>query len=288
MRAEVNSTERLYLDLLKLCLTRTGFETTFGQIPSRGGLTGLAYRSLSNILGARGIELVRRVDPSMRAEGSYWPQDGETMIGLHRLNNLQECVTEIIRTDIPGDLIETGIWRGGACIFMRAVLKAYGDESRSVWAADSFEGLPPPNPELYPADAGDRLFEQPALRVSLDQVQANFRKYGLLDDRVNFLVGWFRDTLPTAPIDQLALMRLDGDLYESTMDALHALYPKLSVGGYVIIDDYALPTCQLAVDDFRQKFGISDEVKKIDWTGIYWRRGKVTLGPPGTSLLIAP
>jgi O-methyltransferase len=274
VRPEASSVEELYLDLLKLCLTRTGFETTYGQIAIRRGLTGLGLRSFSKLFGAVGIELVRRVDPSMRAEGSYWPQDGETMIGMHRLNNLQECVTDIIRNDVPGDLIETGIWRGGACIFMRAVLKAYGDESRSVWAADSFVGLPPPNPELYPVDAGDHLFEQPALRVSLEDVQANFRKYGLLDDRVKFLVGWFSDTLPTAPIDQLAVMRLDGDLYESTMDALHALYPKLSVGGYVIIDDYALPTCRHAVDDFRKKVGISEEMKKIDWTGVYWRRGK--------------
>jgi O-methyltransferase len=274
MRAEANSTEELYLDLLKLCLTRTGFESTFAQVSGRSGLGGLAYRALGGLLSARGIELVRRVDQNARAEGRVWLQDGETMIGLHRLNNLQECITDIIRHHIPGDLIETGVWRGGACIFMRAVLKAYEDSSRSVWVADSFQGLPPPNPERYPADAGDRLFEEPALRVSVEEVQANFRKYGLLDDRVRFLVGWFRDTLPIAPIDQLALVRLDGDLYESTMDALRSLYPKLSVGGYLIVDDYALPGCRLAVDEFRREFGISDDIKGIDWTGVFWRKGK--------------
>jgi O-methyltransferase len=196
------------------------------------------------------------------------------MIGMKRLGSLQDCVTDVIRSNVPGDLIETGVWRGGACIFMRAVLKAYEDTSRIVWVADSFQGLPPPDPERYPADAGDRHFEEPILRVSLEQVQANFRKYGLLDDHVRFLVGWFRDTLPKAPIERIAVMRLDGDLYESTMDALRALYPKLSVGGYVIIDDYgALASCRAAVDEFRQEMGISDEIKRIDWTGVFWRRG---------------
>jgi O-methyltransferase len=197
------------------------------------------------------------------------------MIGMERLANLQECVTDIIRSNVPGDLIETGVWRGGACIFMRAVLEAYGDSSRTVWVADSFQGLPPPNPERYPADTGDRLFEEPFLRVSVEQVKANFGKYGLLDDQVRFLVGWFKDTLPKAPVDRIAVMRLDGDLYESTMDALRALYPKLSVGGYVIIDDYgAMTSCRAAVDEFRHEMGISDEMKRIDWTGVFWQRGK--------------
>jgi O-methyltransferase len=273
--AESSQPADLYLDLLKLCLTRTGFETRFNPVPGNGVLKRLAYRSLDRVLRPRGIEMLRRVAPdqSLRAEGKDWPMDAETMIGLKRLDNLQHCVTDIIRNNVQGDLIETGVWRGGACIFMRAVLKAYMDSSRTVWVADSFRGLPPPNPERYPADAGDRLFQEEALRVSLEQVQANFRKYGLLDDQVRFLVGWFSETLPTAPIERLAVMRLDGDLYESTMDGLHALYPKLSVGGYVIIDDYgAMTSCRQAVDDFRGEMLISDEMKQIDWTGVFWQR----------------
>jgi O-methyltransferase len=273
--AEEAPIAEMYLDLLKLCLTRTGFGTNFGQISGRSGLAGIAYRPLARLLATRGIVLVRRVDRDIGEVGKYWPHEGETMIGLRRLTNLQECIANIIRDDVRGDLIETGVWRGGACIFMRAALKAYrGDAGRSIWVADSFQGLPIPDPERYPADAGDRLFEEQALKVSLEEVKANFRKYGLLDDRVRFLVGWFRDTLPTASIDHLALMRLDGDLYESTMDALQSLYPKLSTGGYVIIDDYALPSCRLAVDDFRRELGISDELKEIDWTGAFWRRGR--------------
>jgi len=103
-------------------------------------------------------------------------------------------------------------------------------------------------------------------------VQGNFKRYGFLDDRVRFLKGWFKDTLHTAPISRLALVRLDGDMYESTIQALDALYPKLSPGGYLIIDDYGLPGCRAAVDDYRATHGIKEEVRIVDWTGAYWRR----------------
>jgi hypothetical protein len=96
---------------------------------------------------------------------------------------------------------------------------------------------------------------------------------GLLDERVRFLVGWFKDTLPSAPIQRLAVLRLDGDMYGSTMEALQALYPKLSVGGYVIVDDYgAIPQCKEAVTDFREAHGISDPMEWVDWTGVWWQR----------------
>jgi O-methyltransferase len=132
--------------------------------------------------------------------------------------------------------------------------------------------LPPPYTEKYPADADDTLHRATFLRVSLEEVKANFERYDLLDGQVRFLEGWFRDTLPRAPIERLAVMRLDGDMYESTMDALVALYPKLSADGYVIIDDYILEGCRHAVRDFRAARGITDEIKDIDGTGVYWRR----------------
>ncbi len=91
---------------------------------------------------------------------------------------------------------------------------------------------------------------------------------------MRFLEGWFRDTLPNAPIESLAVIRLDGDLYESTTDALAALYPKLSPGGFVIVDDYgAFEPCRRAVDDYRATRGIDDAIEEVDWTGVCWRRG---------------
>jgi glycosyltransferase involved in cell wall biosynthesis len=166
---------------------------------------------------------------------------------------------------------------GGACILMRAALEAFGDVERRVFVADSFEGLPAPDAEAYPSDREDRHHTFAELAVSLDEVKANFAKYGLLDDRVVFLKGWFKDTLAAAPIDRLAVLRLDGDMYESTMEALSALYDKVSAGGFVIIDDYGcIEGCRKAVDDFRNARGIKDLIVDIDGWGVYWRKSVET------------
>jgi len=259
-----------YLQMCKRRLIRGTYRT-----PARvhGRRRWYLYLAAARVAGAFGFELVKRIDPSERDEGRNFTADADTMIGTRRLDNLQHCVEDVLRRGVPGDLIETGVWRGGASIFMRAVLHAHGVTDRTVWVADSFQGLPKPDAARYPADARDELWKASALAVSVEEVKANFEAYGLLDDQVRFLVGWFSDTLPTAPIERLAVLRLDGDLYQSTMDALTALYPRLSVGGYVIVDDYgAMESCRKAVDDFRAERAITDDIERIDWTGVFWRR----------------
>ena len=156
---------------------------------------------------------------------------------------------------------------------MRAAVEAFGDLERRVFVADSFEGLPAPDAESYPSDRGDKHHTFEELSVSLDEVKANFAKYGLLDDRVVFLKGWFKDTLAAAPIERLAVLRLDGDMYESTMEALTALYDKVSAGGFVIIDDYGcIEGCRKAVHDFHDAREIADPIVNIDGWGVYWRK----------------
>jgi hypothetical protein len=195
------------------------------------------------------------------------------MIGLPRLNNIRACAETVLKEGVAGDFIEAGVWRGGAVIFMRGILKAYGIRDRLVWVADSFEGLPPADPAKYPKESPIAFHLYADLAVSLEQVRENFARYGLLDEQVRFLKGWFRDTLPTAPIEKLALMRLDGDLYESTMDALVPLYPKLSSGGFAIIDDYNLvQSCNEAVEDFRRERGIREPLSLIEGGGAFWRK----------------
>jgi len=212
-------------------------------------------------------------DPEIRSVGRDHPPGAETMVGLRRLANVRACVVDVISKGVPGDLIEAGVWRGGVAIYMRGLLEVLGDRSRTVWAADSFAGLPKPDVARFPADEGDLFWTDENLAVSVEQVKMNFRRYGLLDDRVKFLEGWFADTLAAAPIERLSVMRLDGDMYGSTIDALTALYPRLSVGGYSIIDDYGcVPACKLAVDDYRRQHGIHDPLHTVDWTGVYWRR----------------
>lgn len=212
-------------------------------------------------------------DRDLRLNGLDWPANADTMIGMKRLENIQFCVSTVLKEQIPGDLIETGVWRGGATIFMRALLKDAGVTDRKVWVADSFEGLPKPDEEKYAADKGDLHHTFNELVVSLDDVRDNFSKYDLLDDQVRFLKGWFKDTLPVAPIEKLSVVRLDGDMYESTMDGLVNLYPKLSKGGFLIVDDWgAVKACQQAVLDYREHHNITDEIITIDWGGVYWRK----------------
>lgn len=197
-----------------------------------------------------------------------------TMVGRKRLDNITECLDVVRKENVPGDLIETGVWRGGASILMRGYLAAWEMNDRVVWVADSFEGLPAPS---LPQDEGwdFSAAQVPILAVCLEEVQENFRRYNLLDDRVRFLKGWFRDTLPRAPIERLAVLRLDGDLYESTMDGLNALYDRVSPGGFVIVDDYGdFEPCRRAVDEFREARGIVDPIEVIDWAGAFWRKGR--------------
>lgn len=272
----LNATAELYIDLLKRCLTNSIYgEHEIRTRPSNAAWRKFIRRNLERV----GWQVVRQLpmDPALREEGRDWPPYAHTMIGNRRLNNLHHCVADVLRRNVPGDLIETGVWRGGATILMRGILKAYGVTDRTVWVADSFAGLPRPNVEKYPFDMGDTTYAYAELAIPLERVQANFAAYGLLDDQVRFLKGWFKDTLPTAPVERLAVIRLDGDLYESTLDALTNLYPKLSPGGYLIVDDYGcIPACRHAVEDYRQMHGIREEVKTIDWTGVYWQRSDAT------------
>jgi hypothetical protein len=245
-----------YLDLLKHALT----DTIFAEEPHPDKLdqTHYIHQFAQHYIRGRAV----------------------TMCPLGRLDNLRECIESVVADRIPGDVIETGVWRGGSMIYARAILEARGAGDRSVWVADSFEGLPKPDAELFPAEAKahagatmTKVFGHFA--ASLEDVQRNFAAYGLLDDRVRFLKGWFKDTLPTAPIERLAVMRLDGDYYESTRDALVNLYGKLSPGGFVIIDDYGEDTwtyCRRAVDEFRAQNSITDELISVDSRCHYWRR----------------
>jgi O-methyltransferase len=275
----------LYLDLMKRCVLNHIYQEAEKESGHDAGLPDRALNKVRAVIARKLPNLVREADMKMsrpatysaeaRSVGRDWPRYAHTMIGEKRLDNLRTCVEDVLNRGVPGDLIETGVWRGGATIFMRAVLAAHGVTNRVIYVADSFGGLPKPDTKKYPQDTGDIDFMYQDLKISLEQVQENFRRYGLLDDQVRFIKGWFSDTLPHASIERLAILRLDGDMYGSTMDALQSLYPKVSIGGYVIVDDYgAIDRCRQAVEDYRTAHGIGDPIVPIDWTGVYWQRSR--------------
>lgn len=278
MSNRTRSSTDLYLELLKRVLVRWGEDEWVPLTENGSPLKDAVKRAANRALASRGFAILKteKFAPEKRENGRDWPARAMTMIGMKRLDNLQHCIESVIHDEVVGDLIETGVWRGGAGIFMRAVLAANGDSERLVWCADSFRGHPEPDVEKYPQDAGNSWHLRPIMAVPLEEVKENFKKFNLLDDRVKFLPGWFRDTLPSAPIDQISVLRLDGVMYESTMDALNALYHKVSPGGFIIADDYGIPedVCRRAIHDFREAHGVTEPIIDIDGWAVYWRRKK--------------
>jgi O-methyltransferase len=272
------SVSERYLELLKTTLLNALWPEPPRPVPLDAPHRGLLRRHLTRAaikaLASRGMTVVRPgASKDQVLEGRVWPEHALTMIGRPRLDHLHRCLDVVVSDGVTGDLIETGVWRGGACIFMRGFLAAHGITARRVFVADSFAGLPPPDTERFPRDEGGTLWTFEELAVSRAQVEDNFRKLDLLDDQVVFLQGWFKDTLPRVPSDRLALLRLDGDMYESTTQALTHLYPKLSSGGFCIIDDFgAIEACAAAVHDYRREHGIEAPLEEVDWTARAWRK----------------
>jgi len=268
---ELNRIRELYLTLMQACLTGTIYEDRplKESIEDKFGRSRI-YRAVNRIWH---FSVEPKFDKIIREYGWDWPSHAHTMIGTKRLANVRSLVESVIGNRVPGDLIETGVWRGGTCILMRAVLAAYRVTDKRVWVADSFQGMPTPDIKRFPDDKDIIFHRYSKLAVSIDNVKQNFEKYGLLDDQVVFLKGWFKDTLPAAPIERLALIRLDGDMYESTIIPLNALYDKLSVGGYVIVDDYhVVKPCKKAVHDFCRSRGFTPQIEEIDGVGVFWRK----------------
>jgi hypothetical protein len=271
--APSNASE-LYLDLLKRTLSRAivakGYER-LSIMPGRRWLRLIA-RVIQSFLSLFDLELVQRIRTTAQDylesgdSAKNRAEDAETMLGTRQLDQMQACIEDVLDRSVPGDLLEAGVWRGGMTILMQAVLKTRNATDRKVWVVDSFSGLPDPDTDI---DSG--WWRAGDMAVPLSQVKDNFRRYNALDENVVFLEGFFKDTLPDAPIEKLAVLRLDADLYESTKEALTHLYPKLSPGGYAIFDDYQnLTECRRAIDEYRREHSISDTISKIDSRSVYW------------------
>lgn len=258
--------KKLKLDFLKRVITDSVNDETIYQeffnkkmYPSEDVMRGVVESPISEL----------------RLEGLDWPSRGHTMVGIKRLNNIENCLDYIRTNNISGDLIETGVWRGGCCIFMQLYLEMY-EMSKKVFVVDSFEGLPRPDIVKYPQDTGDMHYTLENLKVSLEEVQNNFKLYGALKENIVFLKGWFKDTLiNNEQIKDLALLRFDGDMYGSTMDVLNSLYTKVLDKGVIIVDDYCLGSCRLAIHDFKAANNIVDEHTPVDKCGIWWVKNTI-------------
>ena len=214
-------------------------------------------------------EIMARPIDEHRLEGLDWPEDAVTMIGLKRMNNLHEMLDYVRKNNIEGDLIETGVWKGGATIFMKLYCDMYGMDKK-VFVCDSFAGLPKPSGKFM-QDDGDTHYTQTKLAISLEQVQNHFKIFKCLDEKVIFIKGFFGETLPNNELVQnLAILRMDGDMYESTYDVFYSCYDKLVDKGVCIIDDFCLKGARDCTHDFRQSRNIQDTLVTVDRCGVYW------------------
>jgi hypothetical protein len=267
-----------YLSLLKRALANMLYPELELQIQhlERGadGLSGLELERFQRDIAQRqAVDFVKLLEGKQQGTGPH--RFPHTMIGLFRLRNIERCAEQVLAEGIPGDFLEAGVCKGGATIFMRALQIAHGAAERKTFVVDSFTGLPPSDQardKTYGLELDETRF--PSLACGESAVRDHFSRYGLLDRNVEFVSGWLAESLPAAPIGPLALLRIDVDLYSSTLDCLDLLYDKVVDGGFVIVDDYlALKPCRDAVDEFRERRGLPEPIRWIDRSGIYWRKG---------------
>jgi len=269
-----------YLELLAGCLLGTVHQDVFsvvgnGAMPPWRAPVRRTFRATQRLMSRYGYEVaVRRVPRGVLEEGRAWPLVGETMVGAARLRNVWACLDTVLREGLEGDFIEAGVWRGGCCIYAAAVLETSQiPNGKRVFVADSFQGLPEADHDMHPQESRAPMSEMSRLAVSRPDVEENFRRYGVERERVSFVEGWFDESLPLLREQDWSVIRLDGDMYSSTLAALSHLYPQLVPGGFVIIDDYwEMDSCRSAVDDFRQQAGVNAPLVPVDHACVMWRR----------------
>jgi len=214
-----------------------------------------------------------------------------TLTGQRRMDHFVAIIATIVEDEIPGSIIETGVWRGGMSFMAAKALDILKDKDRTVYLSDSFEGIPDPTQygdKAHPHDVKKNPHHYSSLNEnSVDRVKRDGAMFGISASRVSYVVGYFKDSLPqlikNEPNIQFAAVRLDGDTYWSTMEAIEVLYPRLSPGGFLVIDDFTdWDSCRDAIYDYRKKYGITENIFLVPHLtengeyirGAYWRKSK--------------
>lgn len=182
--------------------------------------------------------------------GNDWPSVGFTLVGNARMRNIRDCITSLYQENVPGDFTESGVWRGGACIWARQLFDGAGQTARHVHVFDIF---------------GDMQKYGPAMKfisISEERVRQNFRNFDANFLSTHFHVGLIKDTLPNFDWQYKGLLdflRNDGNYYDSYQDALCYLYSKVPVGEFIIFDDvFTHEVVMQAWQDFKKDFGLPE------------------------------
>jgi O-methyltransferase len=202
-----------------------------------------------------------------------------TFTGFERLVALFQAVRHISERNIPGDIVECGVWRGGSMMAVALALKEIGETDRELYLFDTYEEIPDPTSldvdilgrtgSFLHERAKERNKGVPAKTASLQEVKQNILSTGYPEDKIHFIKGKVEETIPCSGLSQIALLRLDTDYYESTLHELNHLFPILSIGGALIIDDYGhWQGAKIAVNEYfdkHQQYPIF--LHRIDYTG---------------------
>jgi O-methyltransferase len=210
----------------------------------------------------------RALMDSLRFVGLFPRVRDYTMVSPPRLRTLHRLCSEIERKGLPGDIVECGVCNGGTAATMAAAIRG---GSRRMWLFDSFQGLPEPGD--LDGDKAHREYFVGMDLGSIPRVKEALAAVSFPEDRVNIVPGWFEDTLPHARVDQIALMHVDADWFDSVKLVLDTFYDSVVPGGYIVFDDYGhWEGCEKAVQDFLQRRKLSVEIRHSDYTGVYFQK----------------
>lgn len=264
----------------------------------RGFLLGDVYGRAEKSMLLDGSLRYVEYNATLRSIGMDMSYLGTTMVGKRRLQVLEDLIIDVVDRAVPGDFLETGVWRGGCSAYAIAVLRAYAyavalqstssqgtpprptlrtDYNRRVYFCDSFAGLPPGDATVHKNDVGwDKLTY---VSASVEETARYLQEYNLMDPRIVFVKGFFNESM--RPLQQqvlipekrrIAILRLDGDMYQSTVDVLYHLYELVVVGGYVIVDDWEGFPAKDACEDFFRVHQIHAIIHPIDVTSVYFQK----------------
>lgn len=244
----------------------------------------MLHKAIQKALGLFGYRLERVRSPES-VPADFPPEVVETieavrpftMTSAERISSLVQGVEYVVRNRIPGDMVECGVWRGGSMMAVARTLIRLRSTDRQLFLFDTFEGMPPatdvdrdPSGKLASdlMAASDQQTSTIWARAQLEEVTRNVHSIGYPAGNIHFVRGKVEDTIPGNAPDKIALLRLDTDWYESTRHELIHLFPRLAVGGVLIIDDYGhWAGARKAVDEYIEERQLQILLCRIDDTG---------------------
>lgn len=228
----------------------------------------------SRILDAKILKELEELDPGFIELAKVCTR--YSLTGTLRLYALHKAMAYVSKRKIPGSFVECGVWKGGSSMMAAMSLMNLGDTSKDLYLYDTFEGMSPPSEFDKDRDgvaAGDKLKVRGYAdfsdwcRAGIDEVARNMKLTGYPEDKIHLIAGKVEDTLPGTSPKEISVLRLDTDWYESSKHELIHLYPLLSPGGVLIIDDYGhWQGCRRAVDEYFSEMVEFPLLSRVDYS----------------------